>query len=136
MKASEAGKTRKALVVLYDGYCPVCRRSAEVIRRMDLLGIIGLRKYQDFPLADLPVPLEKLGKRIHACDTEMKNCHEGIYAFAAILIRIPPMFIPALFCYGLGIAGIGQKIYDFISNNRYNLPFSGISRLFLSKLEE
>lgn len=132
-----SGSSRKqaGLVVLYDGYCPVCRRSARIIRKMDILGIIELRKYQDFPLEKLPVSLERLGKRVQACDPELRVCNEGIFAFSSILIRIPPLFIPAVISFILGKLGIGQRFYDFISDNRYHLPFSGMSRILLGSDE-
>lgn len=133
MGGSNAEKDHGRLVVLYDGYCPVCRRSAELIRQFDVLKAIDLRKYQDFPLSELPVSLDRLGKRVHACKDGFSTCSEGIFAFASIMLRIPPLFIPALFCLILGFSGIGQKFYDFISDNRYNLPFTGFSRFLIHK---
>lgn len=124
------------LVVLYDGYCPVCRRSAAIIRRIDLLRAVELVRFQDFEINDLPVPLDRMSKRIQACDGNLKNCREGIFAFYSILIRIPPAFPVAMASYILGRIGIGQRIYDFISENRYNLPLSGITRLFMRKKGE
>ena len=135
MQTTGAESATNRLVVLYDGYCPVCRRSADIIRLLDFLNAIDLKRYQEFPLENLPVTLEKLGKRVHACDSKMDNCRECIFACASIMIRIPPLFIPALCCYILGAIGIGQKFYDFVSTNRYSLPFSGISKIFSKKLE-
>lgn len=133
MESRKIGKSHK-LVVLYDGFCPVCRRSALIIRNIDILNAIELRRYQDFPLDKLPVPLEKLSKRIQACDSDLGNCREGIYAFTSILSRIPPLFAFAVGTYILGRLGIGQKFYDHISENRYNLPFSGISQIFMNAM--
>lgn len=128
-KANTGIKSRK-LVVLYDGYCPICRKSARIISYLDLLGTMELKKYQDFKIEELPVPLEKLGKRVHACNETGMKCSEGIFAFASIMIRIPPLFLPAVLCFILGYAGIGQKIYDYISEIRYSLPLAGLSRIF------
>lgn len=122
---------KSSLIVLYDGFCPVCRRSAYIVGILDILNVIELKKYQEFPLEDLPVPLDRMSKRIQACNPNLKNCREGIFAFTSILIRVPPLFIPAVFTYLLGLSGFGQKFYDYISENRYSLPFSGISRLFI-----
>lgn len=118
------------ITVLYDGYCPVCRRSARLIRKFDVLNVIDLKKYQEYPLDELPVSLEKLGTRIQACDADLKNCREGIFALTSILARIPPLFPFAAISFILGLSGVGQKVYDYISENRYNLPFSGISSAF------
>lgn len=130
-KVSPATNTDGKLVVLYDGFCPVCRRSARIIERIDILHAIRLIRYQDLDLADLPVPLERMTKRIQACDSDMKNCREGIFAFSSILIRIPPMFPFSLLSYITGVLGFGQRIYDFISENRYDLPLSGITKIFM-----
>lgn len=127
---------KRSLVVLYDGFCPVCRRSARIIRRLDYLHAIRLMRYQDFSLDNLPVPLEKLSKRIQACDTNLSNCREGIFAFTSILVRIPPLFPVSFFSFILSRTGLGQKIYDFISENRYNLPLSGITSLFMPGAEK
>lgn len=119
------------IVVLYDGFCPVCRRSAFLIHKFDILGSIQLSRFQDFPLDKLPIPLEKLSKRVQACNHDLKNCNEGIFAFTSILVRIPPFFPLAIFTFLLGKIGMGQKVYDFIAKNRYNLPFSGMTSIFV-----
>lgn len=129
------GDSHNKLVVLYDGFCPVCRRSARIIRKIDLLGAVKLLRYQDFDLSDLPVPIDKITSRIQACDSDLKNCREGIFAFSSILIRIPPMFPFSVLSYIAGKLGFGQRIYDYISENRYNLPLSGVSRIFVRKNE-
>lgn len=104
-----------------------------MIRQFDILGAIDLKKYQDYPLSELPMPLERLSKRIQSCDEQMRNCREGIFAFTSILARVPPLFPFAAISFILGLSGAGQKVYDFISENRYNLPFSGLSSAFFKR---
>ncbi len=127
---SRSDINHRRIAVLYDGFCPVCRRSAVIIRKFDLLGAITLKKFQDFPLDSLPVPLDKLGERVHACSMDYGECRDGIHAFTSILLRIPPLFPLAALSFLLGLIPFGQDLYDFISRNRYNLPFSGMTSRF------
>ena len=106
--------------VFYDGHCPVCVRSMNLIRTTDKIGLVNFTSFRDLEKADLPVQEDILERSI-VVETKDGKTFTGMHAVLKILLRIPELFILAAFVYFLNAIGIGEITYSKISASRYSI---------------
>ena len=110
------------MLVLYDSWCPNCRKFANLINRLDwlhLINFISLREIEKFSSTLSGIEIGIATKQMASYTNKWRYGFISIYN---ILIRIPLFwaFIPLL--YFLKITNIGQCIYIQLSLKRKIIP--------------
>ena len=110
--------------VIYDGDCPLCRRSVAMLRRLDWFGRLDYVDARDGaePLLKLPwIAAAPLLEEMHVLTPDGKRLHHGFGALRWLAWRLPLLWIFAPFLYVPGIPSLGQRVYLAIARNRYHL---------------
>jgi predicted DCC family thiol-disulfide oxidoreductase YuxK len=109
------------IVVLYDGSCRFCTRSAQSLKRTFGARLL-LRDFQQ-PGALDPYPSvthEAAMKRMHIAFPDGR-VYGGAEAFARIVATVPVVGWAAFFYYVPGIRRIADFTYDWVARNRYRI---------------
>jgi predicted DCC family thiol-disulfide oxidoreductase YuxK len=109
--------------LLYDGMCPLCRRSVAVLQKLDWLRTIDYRSAREpanVPATDPPLEPARLLEEMHLVTTQ-DHVYHGFGAFRWMAWRLPLLWLVAPFLYVPGVPWIGQKIYLWIARNRFQL---------------
>ena len=111
-------------LVLFDGECPLCRKTAGLLRRFDWLHLLRFHDCRD--TAGIPANTAHLDPahmiaEMHVLSPDRTQAHSGFRAVRWIAGRVPLMWplYPLLFIPG--IPRLGQKIYLWIARNRFHL---------------
>jgi len=111
-------------LVLYDGDCPLCRRSVALLRRLDWFGVleyVSFRDAYDPLLAQIPVQPERLQEEMHLLVPGVGTAYHGFAAFRWMAWRLPPLWPLAPLLSIPGVPRLGQRIYLWIARNRFRL---------------
>jgi predicted DCC family thiol-disulfide oxidoreductase YuxK len=115
----------KTLVVFYDGWCPLCRASAQKIRRLDWFHAIELLSFREKATLDrfgLQLEDQPFEQRIVSVRLSDHTCFRGIHTFLQIAYRAPLLWtIVPLLQISIWI-GIGGRVYDWVANRRTIIP--------------
>jgi predicted DCC family thiol-disulfide oxidoreductase YuxK len=121
MSAAEAeGKG----VVLFDGGCPLCRRSARSVQRLDWRRRLHFQDCRDaahLPPAPAPLDAGKMLEEMHLVTPDRKRVYAGFAAFRWMAWRIPVLVPFAWLLYLPGVPWLGRKAYRWVARNRYHL---------------
>jgi predicted DCC family thiol-disulfide oxidoreductase YuxK len=110
-------RQRLELAVLYDGWCPLCTRSARWWSRIDLLALVRFVSFRDPGVAALyGLDVERAARRIQAVASD-GSVREGMDALIAIAGRSVILW-PALPLLVLGRLVAGQRLYDALARRR------------------
>ncbi len=114
---------RKA-IVLYDGVCPLCKKSVAILKRLDWLKRLSYHDARDLehlPPSKVPLDPDRLMKEMHVLTPGGKRACAGFRAFRWIAGRLPALWLiwPLLFLPGA--PWLGQKLYRWIAKNRFHL---------------
>jgi predicted DCC family thiol-disulfide oxidoreductase YuxK len=107
--------------VLYDGDCPLCRKSVRILRRLDWLGrldYVNAREItadSDARLTDAPLLDE-----MHVL-TPAGALHRGFDAFRWLAWRLPVCWSIAPLLYLPGVPWLGHRLYLWVARNRFHL---------------
>jgi predicted DCC family thiol-disulfide oxidoreductase YuxK len=103
--------------VVFDGGCAFCRRQERRIRRLDWLGRLRTRTYDDAVLDWPEVARGTLGDglRVRFDDASVTV---GIDAVRSIAVRMPLTAIPALLLWVPGIHALGARAYGRVAARR------------------
>lgn len=113
---------REKVVVLYDGWCPLCRKSVKNLKRFDTCNAISYKSFRDVEnTKDYNVDISLLESRMHAFDKN-KKAKQGIDAFILIIRYMPLLWLTLPLLIIAQKFGFGQKVYDYIANNRKIVP--------------
>ena len=110
-------------VVLYDGQCPLCRKTASIVRRLDWLGRLRFHDCRDaggIPPNTAHLDPSRMIEQMHVL-TPGGTIHSGFRAvrwIAGRLLLLWPLY-PLLFIPGM--AKLGQRLYLWIARNRFRL---------------
>jgi predicted DCC family thiol-disulfide oxidoreductase YuxK len=116
-----AWPARGRYAMLYDGSCGVCRRTVDVVRRLDVLGRVDvLDVADDWPSIERQYPTLSRA----ACLDEMHvlrpdgRGERGFDAYRALARALPVawVIVPAL--YLPGVRSIGQAVYKSVARRR------------------
>ncbi|ASV67468.1 thiol-disulfide oxidoreductase DCC family protein [Cytobacillus kochii] len=113
----------RVIVVLYDSWCPFCKRSIKKFRKFDCLNRVEFLSFREEKYVDeYNLDIEQLKKRMHSIILENNKVEVGIDAINRICKNSPllwplvPILTISSYC------GIGHKIYDWISSKRLIFP--------------
>lgn len=116
--------TPRKAIVLYDGQCPLCRKSVEMLRRLDWLHRLD---YQDarssahLPATDVPLDPKRLLEEMHVVRPDGRRAYHGFGALRWLAWRLPLLWLIAPFLYIPGVPALGQRLYLWIARNRFRL---------------
>jgi predicted DCC family thiol-disulfide oxidoreductase YuxK len=115
--------TKKALVI-YDGQCPLCRKSVRLLQGLDwfdLLAYHDARKLELLPPAAVPPDPARLLEEMHLLTPDGKRLYHGFKAFRWLAWRLPLLWLVAPFLYLPGMESLGQRVYLWVARNRFRL---------------
>lgn len=108
------------LVVVYDGYCALCRASKDKLEKMfgDRIAMVDFRV----------TPPESLHPDLNeeACQARMHVVADGrAYGGAAAMVRLfrlhPVLRWPVLLYHVPPLGWLAERVYDLVSRNRFTL---------------
>jgi len=110
--------------VLYDGQCPLCRKSIAIVKRLDWrkrLSYHDARDIEHLPPSDVPLDPAAMMQEMHLLTPDRKRVYKGFRAFRYMSARLPLLwaFWPMLFLPG--VPWLGERVYLRVARNRYNL---------------
>lgn len=117
--------TRGRIEILYDGLCPLCRRTVRLLACFDLFGRL---EFLDFRRLDLAAynSNHNLNLTVSDLDQEMYvisrgRAYRGFYGYRAMALALPAFWplVPWLFLPG--VPTVGERIYGYVARNRLNL---------------
>ncbi len=113
-------KWKGPVVVLYDGICHLCRRSAFFLGAIDVLHRLSLADFRDQAAKARVAPELKEADLDRALHIKLPNgkTREGFYAFRALCWHLPALWIKIPFLYLPGVAPLGKLVYAKIAANR------------------
>jgi predicted DCC family thiol-disulfide oxidoreductase YuxK len=111
-------------IVLYDGECPLCRKTTSILKRLDWLHRLRFQNCRDaagIPANTAHLDPARMIAEMHVLAPDRKTAYSGFRAVRSIAGRVPllwPLY-PLLFIPGM--PRLGQKIYLWIARNRFQL---------------
>jgi predicted DCC family thiol-disulfide oxidoreductase YuxK len=110
--------------VLYDGACPLCRRSVALLRRLDwcrCLAYVNVRDPAQLPAREPPLEPERLLAEMHLLVPGGGRVYHGFAAVRWMAWRLPLLWILLPLLYVPGMAALGQRAYLWVASNRFRL---------------
>jgi len=111
-------------VVLFDGDCPLCRRSVAILKKLDWQGRLAFQNCRDepaWPPSAYPLKMSRLLEEMHVVTPDRKRAFAGYSAFRWMAWRIPVFWLAAPFLYIPGVPWVGNKVYLWVAKRRMNL---------------
>jgi predicted DCC family thiol-disulfide oxidoreductase YuxK len=113
---------RKTNILLYDDTCPMCTFQTRVLTWLDWGNSIQLMPMSR-PEASAVAPTltrEDLREAMH-CITPKGKIYRGARAIRFMSFRIPLLFPLGLFLWLPGVIWIAERLYGWVSRNRFVL---------------
>jgi predicted DCC family thiol-disulfide oxidoreductase YuxK len=117
---TECGKA----VVLYDGQCPLCRKSVALLKRLDWLRrvrCLDARDPANVPAREPTLEPARLLEEMHLVPPSGGRVYHGFGAFRWIAWRLPLLWPVAPLLYLPGVPALGQRLYLWVARNRFDL---------------
>jgi predicted DCC family thiol-disulfide oxidoreductase YuxK len=112
-------------IVLFDGDCPLCRRSVAVLARLDWLHQLSYqdaRQTDHLPSANnVPLDPQRLLEEMHVLPPGRDRVFTGFYAFRWLALRLPLFWAVVPFLYLPGVPWLGRRAYLWVARNRFHL---------------
>ena len=108
--------------IFFDSDCPFCQLQINLLVKLDWLNKVEFVPLQDFKKTATGVNIDEtdLNQAIH-CITPQKKIFVGAKAIRFIGMRMPLLFPLSILLWVPGMMFIAEKIYQYISTNRYFL---------------
>ena len=111
-------------VVLYDGHCPLCRKTTSILRRFDWLGRLAFHNCRDaanIPANTAHLDTARMLREMHVLTPDRRRALSGFPAVRWIAGRVPVLWplYPLLFVPGM--TRLGQRLYLWVARNRFHL---------------
>jgi predicted DCC family thiol-disulfide oxidoreductase YuxK len=123
MTVTTTAETPRARV-LYDGDCPLCRKSVAGLRKLDWLGkldYLNARESANVPAREPPLEPARLMEEMHLLPPKGNKVYHGFGAFRWMAWRLPLLWPLAPFLYIPGVPTIGNWVYLWVARNRLKL---------------
>jgi predicted DCC family thiol-disulfide oxidoreductase YuxK len=111
--------------VLYDGLCPLCQRTAQLLAALDLFHRLELVDFRQLNLADynrrhgLTLTAEDLDREMYV--TSRSGAYAGFYAYRRLSLAVPALWLTAPWLFLPGAHVPGELVYRHIARNRLKL---------------
>ncbi len=109
-----------SLIVLFDGGCPICRRTVRTLRRLDLFGRLQFADATHDEVRRRVAPalaLETAMRQMHVVDAHGRM-DGGYDAQLRIMRRVPLLWLFGLLGALPGVRQIGSAVYRYVAANR------------------
>lgn len=111
----------KNLTIIYDNWCPKCTRFVKVIKQLDWLNLIELKK-----LRNIEDMAEAKGLDVNLAGKQMASFSEkwqyGFNSLYNIFLRIPSFWIIIPIVYIMKLTRVGQFLYVQLALKRKIIP--------------
>jgi predicted DCC family thiol-disulfide oxidoreductase YuxK len=110
--------------VLYDGECPLCRKSVQLLRSFDWLNRLEYIDVRDVnqPLLQHPLVIgAPVLDQMHVLTPDNSRIYGGFAAFRWLAWRLPLFVLTAPFLYLPGVPWLGNRVYKWVARNRFHL---------------
>src|SRR4051812_19129408 len=111
-------------VVLYDGECPLCKKSVSILKKLDWFHKLSFQNGRDvehLPPSKVALNPQRLLEEMHLLTPDRTQAYPGYKAFRYMAWRLPLTLPFAPLMYVPGVPWIGNKIYLWIAKNRLKL---------------
>ena len=110
----------KQHVIFYDDRCPMCTFQSKILAWLDWFNLLSLRPISDPMTSELMpgVKHEEMMAAMH-CVSTRGQINKGARAIRFAGMRLPLLVPLALIMWIPGIIWIAEKVYAWISTNRY-----------------
>jgi predicted DCC family thiol-disulfide oxidoreductase YuxK len=111
-------------IVLYDGDCPLCRKTVSILKRLDWFDRLRFHNCRDtarIPANTAHLDPARMIAEMHVLTPDRTQARSGFRAVRWIAGRVPilwPLY-PLLFVPGL--PRLGQRLYLWVARNRFRL---------------
>lgn len=106
------------LAVFYDGHCPFCVRSKNVLEKLDRLNLLSFVSFRELRNEEMPLdPVEMENAMVAVSGTKK---YAGMHAVSKIFKQIPELFPLYLGISVLNLLGVGERVYSKIARSRYS----------------
>lgn len=102
----------------------MCRFQMRLLTWLDWFGVLALVPISDPRARETGIPSEALDEQMH-CVTTNGRIYRGARCIRFVSLRLPLLIPLGLFLWIPGVIWIAEKIYGWVSRNRY-----WISRIF------
>ena len=122
MSTTTATTSRAA--VLYDGQCAFCRKSVDLLKRLDWFGLLRYQDARDvahLPPSAAPLDPERLLEEMHVLTPDGRGLYHGFAALRWLAWRLPLLWPFAPLMYLPGVPALGQRLYLWVARNRFRL---------------
>jgi predicted DCC family thiol-disulfide oxidoreductase YuxK len=115
--------TASRLQVLYDGWCPLCRRTVRVLTCLDLFRRLDFQDFRRLDIAEynhrhtLNLRSEELEEAM--CVIAAGRSFRGFFAYRAIALAVPLFWPVVPFLFLPGAATLGTALYRFVACHRH-----------------
>jgi predicted DCC family thiol-disulfide oxidoreductase YuxK len=120
--AARAGEDRG--LVLYDGACPLCVRSVELLKKLDWLHRLTYWNVRDpggLPAHHPRLDPRRLLQEMHLVVPGGREVFHGFGAFRWMAWRLPLLWWLLPLLYVPGVPALGQRLYLWVARNRFRL---------------
>src|SRR5687767_12097992 len=104
-------------VVLYDGECPLCRKSVTILKALDWLRQLHYQTAREpdrLPPCREPLDPKRLLDEMHVVTPDRTRAYAGFRAFRWMAWRLPAALFFAPFLYLPGVPWLGNKVYLWV----------------------
>ncbi|WP_067932575.1 thiol-disulfide oxidoreductase DCC family protein [Alicyclobacillus kakegawensis] len=111
------------LIVFYDGWCELCRRTVRWTRRWDWLGRITFANLRDGAVvAAYGLDASRAAAAVHAYQPDRHQWYAGAQAMLELAKRVP-VYWPFALVLAIGIRlGVAAPLYDWVARSRRITP--------------
>ncbi|MBO0697099.1 MAG: DUF393 domain-containing protein [Zavarzinella sp.] len=111
-------------LVLYDGECPLCRKTTDILSRFDWFHQLRFHNCRDtagIPPNSAHLDPARMIQEMHLLTPDRTTALSGFRAIRWIAGRVPVLWplYPLLFVPGM--ARLGQRLYLWVARNRFHL---------------
>jgi predicted DCC family thiol-disulfide oxidoreductase YuxK len=119
----DASRNDRRARVLYDGHCAFCRKSVDLLRRLDWLGRLAYADARDPAGVPAGVALDpdRLLEEMHVLTADGHRIYHGFGALRWLAWRLPLLWPVAPLLYVPGVPALGQRLYLWVARNRFRL---------------
>ena len=110
----------RSLIVLFDGGCPICRRTVRTLRRLDWLDRLQFADATDAGIRGRVAPsltLDDAMRQMNVVD-DRGRLSGGYLAQLRIARRLPALWLFGMLGALPGVKQIGTAVYRYIAANR------------------
>lgn len=122
IEAAPATGKKSHAVVLFDGECPLCRKSVAILKKLDWLGVLeyrNVRESETLPASPSGLDPKRLLEQMHL--VTRKRVYVGFAAFRWMAWRLPLLSVFAPLLYLPGVPVLGNRLYLWVARNRFRL---------------